>query len=502
MATKKVQWSNITMNKSKLINWIKLLSVTLAVTTLPTTAATKKQAEKQPNIIIIFADDMGYGDMSNNGHPTLRTPNLDNMAAEGQKWTNFYVVAPVCSPSRAGLMTGRYPVRSGLASSTRYRNVFRGDSLGGMPKEELTIAEALKSKGYKTGMVGKWHIGHLPEFLPTQHGFDSWFGIPYSNDMNQDFELIKKVNKGNWDISAWNKGVHWEQPKSEYFQVPLMSGETVLERGPDQHQLTKRYTQKAQAFIRQNKEQPFFLYLAHAMPHVPLFASKEFEGRSTQGLYGDVIEELDWSVGQVLQTLKDEGIDDNTLVIFSSDNGPWLMFETMGGSAGSLRGGKGETFEGGVRVPTIFWWPEHIKPALNHNIGTTIDILPTVMDLVGGNIPSNLDGISLSASLLEGKASEREAFYYYRGADVYAVRKGRYKAHFLFKEFYANPKVVSLEKPLLYDLNADPGEKYNIAAKHPEIIAELRQLRQQHIESLVPIENQLDKCVKNSPMCL
>tara|TARA_R110002153_G_scaffold190217_2_gene342979 strand:+ start:26484 stop:27956 length:1473 start_codon:yes stop_codon:yes gene_type:complete len=454
-----------------------------------------------PNIIIIFADDMGYGDMSNNGHPTLKTPNLDKMAAEGQKWTNFYVAAPVCTPSRAGLMLGKYPVRAGLASSAPYRNVFREDSLGGIPDSELTIAEALKAQGYKTAMVGKWHLGHMPEALPTHHGFDSWFGVPYSNDMNQDWGLIKKLNGDDWSLANWSKGKQWTHPKPEYFKVPLMQDEKVLEYGPNQHELTKRYTDKATAFIKENKQQPFFLYLAHAMPHVPLFASEEFTGRSTQGLYGDVMEELDWSVGQVLQTLREQGIAENTLVVFSSDNGPWLLFETMGGSAGPFRGGKNETLEGGLRVPGFFWWPGHIKPELVHDIGSTIDLLPTLVSLAGGKAPENSDAYDLSDTLLQGKTGIRNEYFYYRGDQIYAVRKGQYKAHFLFKEAYGNPEVIEYQQPILYDLNADPGEKYDIAKDHPEVVTALQKMRAEQIASLKPVVNQLTRCKKGSRFC-
>ncbi len=491
-------WSNIIMTKFSVAT---LLSATIgAACLLPAFSASAKSTE-QPNVIIIFADDMGYGDMSNNGHPTLTTPNLDKMAMEGQKWTNFYVAAPVCSPSRAGLMLGQYPVRAGLASSTPMRQVFREDSLGGMPDSATTIPEALKAQGYDTAMIGKWHIGHLPQYLPVNHGFDSWFGIPYSNDMDQDFEKIQQLNGPDWSVKNWNKGKQWTNPKSEYFRVPLMQGEEVIERAPDQHQITKTYTAKAQDYIKSHKDNPFFLYIAHAMPHVPLFASEEFEGRSTQGLYGDVIEELDWSVGQILQTLKDEGIDDNTLVIFSSDNGPWLWFETMGGSAGLLRGGKADVFEGGMRVPGIFWWPGHVKPGIRHDIGSTIDLLPTLVDLAGGEIPKDSDGYSVKSTLLDGEDAVRDVYFYYRGAKVFAVRKGRYKTHFIYKEGYGGNPGETLAEPLLFDLNADPSEKYNIASENKAIVAELAALREQHAASIKPVENQLDKCQKGSRLC-
>ena len=487
------------MNKS--ITASVLLTALLATFPVLANPQDSRTEAKKPNVIIIFADDMGYGDMSNNGHPTLKTPNLDQMAMEGQKWTNFYVAAPVCSPSRAGLMIGRYPVRAGLASSTPMRSVFREDSTGGMPDSALTIPEALKAQGYNTAMIGKWHLGHLPQYLPIHHGFDSWFGIPYSNDMNQDYEKIQAINGPEWSFKTWNKGKQWTSPKPEYFQVPLMEGEKVLEYGPDQHQLTKTYTQKATEYIRSQKDKPFFLYLAHAMPHVPLFASEEFEGRSTQGLYGDVIEELDWSVGQIMQTLKDQGIAENTLVIFTSDNGPWTWFETLGGSPGLLRGGKSDVFEGGMRVPGIFWWPGHLKTGLRHDMASTIDLLPTLVDLAGGEIPEDTDGYALTETLLEGKPAVRDTYFYYRGADVFAVRQGRYKAHFIYREGYDGPRGDKLESPLLFDLNADPSEKYNIADKHPEVVEKLAKLRKEHLAGIKPVENQLDKCNKESRLC-
>lgn len=464
-------------------------------------AMAKNANPDKPNVIIIFADDMGYGDMSNNGHPTLRTPNLDAMAAEGQKWTNFYVAAPVCSPSRAGLMLGKYPLRAGLASSAPFRNVFREDSLGGMPASETTIAEALQQQGYDTAMIGKWHLGHQAEFLPHHHGFDDWFGIPYSNDMNQDQALIQQINGKDWSVKTWNKGKHWSEPKSEYFKVPLMHNDKVLEIAPNQHNITRLYTEKTQDYIRSHKQKPFFLYMAHAMPHVPVFASADFAGSSTQGPYGDAMEELDWSVGQVLQTLRDEGMANNTLVIFSSDNGPWTWFETLGGSAALLRGGKGDTFEGGVRVPGIFWWPQHIKPGLIHDIGSTIDLFPTLLDLAGGQTPDNIDGLVLSNTLLKGQKGPRDDYFYYRGAEVFAVRKGRYKAHFIYNEGYGGPGRKVLDKPMLFDLNADPAEKYDISEQHPDVVSQLAKLREQHIASVLPVENQLEKCQQGTRFC-
>ena len=452
-------------------------------------SANQAISQDKPNIVIIFTDDMGYGDMSNNGHPTIKTTNLDRMAAEGQKWTNFYVAASVCTPSRAGLLTGRLPVRSGMASS--HRRVLFPDSNGGLPQSEITLAEHLKSLGYSTGMVGKWHLGHLPEYLPTNHGFDSWYGIPYSNDMDMNYERVAAVNDEDWEpshvISSKKPGVHWENPQPEYWDVPLMQGTEILERAPDQHQLTKNYTEKAVEFIKTNKKTPFFLYLAHSMPHVPLFTSAEFEGVSTAGLYGDVIEEIDWSVGRVLKTLQEEGLSENTLVVFTSDNGPWDIYKTQGGSAGMLRGAKGTIFEGGMREPTIFWWPGKIQPAIIQDIGSTLDILPTVSRIAGGNLDYLVDGYDLTEVLVEGAEGPREEMYFYGGDVLRSVRLGRYKAHFY--DEHRN----KLDEPWLYDLNEDPGEKYDIAANNSGIVAQLAEFALQHEQTVVPVVNQLER---------
>ncbi len=435
--------------------------------------------EVKPNFIIIFCDDLGYGDLGVFGHPTIRTPNLDRMAHEGQKWTNFYAAASVCTPSRAGIMTGRLPIRSGMCDDNR--RVLFTDSAGGLPQSEITIARALKNAGYATACIGKWHLGHLPQYLPTQHGFDSYFGIPYSNDMN---------------CIAEKKREAFLNPKIEDWNGYLMRNTEIIERPVNQHTLTKRYTEETIRYIKSRKDNPFFIYLAHNLPHVPLFVSEKFEDKSLRGLYGDVVEEIDWGVGQILKTLKDEGIDKNTLVVFTSDNGPWLSFNEQGGSAGPLREGKGCTFEGGMREPTIFWWPGTIKPGLINDMGCTMELFPTFCRLAGAEIPADrvMDGFNICPTLLEAKPSPRDLMFYYRGTQIFAVRKGRYKAHFHTQIAYiGDPTKYSHEPPLLYDLGADPGEKYNIADKHPEIIADLRREVEKHQANLVPGENQLVK---------
>ncbi|GAP68519.1 arylsulfatase A [Bacteroidales bacterium 6E] len=453
-----------------------------------------KVPERQPNFIVIFADDMGYGDLGVYGNPTIRTPHLDQMAFEGQKWTSFYVAAPVCTPSRAGLLTGRLPVRSGMCSDTR--RVLFPNSQGGLPPTEITIAKALKSNGYHTAAIGKWHLGHQSPYLPTDHGFDSYFGIPYSNDMDK--------------IEPTDHFTLAENERFQAYNVPLMRDREIVERPADQRTITKRYTEEAVSKIRELKSEPFFIYLAHNLPHIPLFRSAEFNGRSAAGIYGDVIEEIDWSVGEIVKALKEEGLDDNTLVIFTSDNGPWHTFKTHGGSAGMLRGAKGGTFEGGMRVPAIFWWPGKVKPGVVVDPGATLDIMPTICALSGTELPGDrvYDGYDLANVLLRLEKSPREVVYYYRDTQPFAIRKGDYKAHFTVQLEYGNDQTAHYitsppfaagakptvpDPPLLYNLAADPSEKFDIAADHPEIIRELRELLDQHLQTVVPVENQLEK---------
>ncbi|NQT27051.1 sulfatase [candidate division KSB1 bacterium] len=444
--------------------------------------------KKPPNFVLIFCDDLGYGDLGSFGHPTIRTPNLDRMAVEGQRWTQFYAAAPVCTPSRAALMTGRYPVRSGMCSDKR--GVLFPDSAGGLPETEITIATALKSKSYATACVGKWHLGHLPQYLPTSHGFDSYFGIPYSNDMDKIRHMSVKDEM---------------DPKPEYYNVPLMRNEEVIERPAKQGEITKRYTEEAVQFIQTNKDQPFFLYLAHTMPHIPLFRSKQFKGTSRRGYYGDVIEEIDWSVGEIVRTLKKEGLDENTLVVFTSDNGPWLLFDQHGGSAGPLRNGKGTTFEGGMREPTIFWWPGKIQPGVEMGIGCTMDVMPTFCVLAGADMPDDreIDGKDLSGTLFKGKESPREEMIYYRGQRVYAARKGPYKAHFMTELSYQRDNQFKLhDPPLLFNIEEDPSEKYNIAADYPKVIKEIQKMVEQHRKTLGPPSDNLVERIKEGPAVL
>jgi arylsulfatase A len=439
-------------------------------------SSSQKSENRLPNFIIIFTDDLGYGDLSCFGNPTIKTPNLDRMASEGQKWTQFYVADPVCTPSRAGLMTGRYPFRNGMSSANRV--VLFPDSKGGLPNSEITIAEVLKQKNYATAAIGKWHLGHLPEFLPTRQGFDYYYGIPYSNDM--DFV----AGSTNY-YQAAHADPHFRADFTHY-NVPLIENETEIERPVDQNTYTRRCTEKSIQFIREHKDEPFFLYLAHNQPHIPLFAHDDFRGKSRRGMYGDVLSEIDWSVGQILQTLEETGLDKNTIVVFSSDNGPWLAFRTHGGSAGPLRAGKGTTFEGGQRVPTIFWGPGMVKPGVVQEMGSTLDIISTFASMTGTNLPDDriMDGYDLSPVLKGEGTSPRDEFFYWTRGVLHAARKGKWKLHLQQREPVNYGKVVELAHPELYNLEADISEKYDKWAEKPEKAAEIEALIKAHQETM------------------
>jgi arylsulfatase A-like enzyme len=419
-----------------------LLSVALTVLSRPALA------QRPPNIILIYADDLGYGDLGAFGAKAIRTPNLDRMAADGLRLTSFYSVAPVCTPSRAALMTGRYAARMGI-QQMHLANVLTFQDQTGLPTGETTIASALKARGYATAAIGKWHLGHVAPHRPIDHGFDYYFGIPYSNDM---------------------------QPS-----ILMKMGE-VIEQPVAQDTLTLRYTQEAVRFIEQSKDMSFFLYLPHNMPHIPLFASERFKGKSAAGDYGDAIEEVDWSVGEVLGALKRLGLDRDTLVIFTSDNGPWYQ-----GSAGPLRGRKGWTYDGGVRVPFIARWPGRIKAGTASDKPlATIDIFQTALALAGEKAPSSaaklpLDGREASAFLLGRQADPPENLYLFFDKEfLQTARLGRWKIHVTrwniprYTAASAQQKNLRLTTPELYDMPSDPGESFNVAARHPDVVKDLQ----------------------------
>lgn len=400
--------------------------------------------QQKPNFIVIYVDDMGYGDLGINGNPNIKTPHLDDMALEGTRFSNYYSASPACTASRYALLTGKYPARAGFRWVLSPK-----DSLGIHPAEQ-TIAELLKEQGYKTAMFGKWHLGSTKrDYLPTYNGFDVYFGLPYSNDMIP--------------------------PK--YPDIALLDGVDTVQMNPDQAQLTRMYTEKAIAFMEKNSKSPFFIYLPYAMPHTPLFASKDFLGRSKRGLFGDVVEELDYYIGQLKDYLVKKGLAKNTYVVFTSDNGPWLTQYERGGSAGLFRDGKGSTWEGGVRVPFILWGHKSIKKgAVVDEVFTALDVLPTIGNLSQSPpLKNQIDGVDLG-NLWTAKGKGKSVFYYF-GIDhqLMAVRKGPWKLHV---KTYSQLGVSYFDNtiPLLFDLDEDPSEKYNLATKHPEIVEELKEL--------------------------
>lgn len=456
--------------------FLKIAGFSIAAATLSSCQAPQPRIDRAstPNIVVIFTDDQGYADVGCYGAKGFKTPNLDKMAAQGLKFTNFYAAQPICSASRAALLTGCYPNRIGIRGALNPRSQI------GISDNEKTIADILKTKNYATAIFGKWHLGHHKQFLPLQHGFDEYLGIPYSNDM--------------WPVGYDGKPADSKLRKSKYPPLPLIDGNQQVETLStlaDQDTLTTRYTERAVNFIRKNKDRPFFLYVPHSMPHVPLGVSDKFRGKSKQGMYGDVIMEIDWSVGQILKAIRKNGLDDNTLVIFTCDNGPWLSFGNHAGSALPLREGKGTTFDGGQRVPCIMRWPGNIKPGTTCNkIAATMDLLPTFAAITGAKLPDHkIDGVNI-LPLLKGvkNANPRDHFYYYYGDNqLQCVRKGKYKLHFPhgyrtvqgmapgtdgFPGKYKYPK-TSLE---LYDLEADISEQNNIADQRPDIVAQLQQL--------------------------
>jgi len=428
-------------------------------------------ATRLPNIVIIYTDDLGYGDVGIFGGSEFDTPNLDGMAAEGVRFTDFYVAQPVCSASRAALLTGCYPNRIGILGALGPK------SQHGISDSEATIAQVVKQKDYSTAIFGKWHLGHHPQFLPTRHGFDEYFGLPYSNDM--------------WPL-------HPEAPK-DYPDLPLIDGEKVVAHNPPMDSLTTRYTERAVTFIEKHRERPFFLYLAHSMPHVPLGVSAKFKGKSRHGLYGDVIMEIDWSVGEILQALRRSELDENTLVIFASDNGPWLSYGEHSGHSGPLREGKGTTWEGGVRVPCIMRWPDRIpRGSVCGEPAMTIDILPTIARLLGARLPAHrIDGSDIWPVVAgkQGARSPHDALYFYWNEKLEAVRSGKWKMHFphSYRTLDGNEggkggqpvKYGEGRTELaLFDLAADRGETRDVSAGHNDVVARLTRMARRFDEDL------------------
>ena len=450
---------------------------------LPLTSAALGADDRRPNFIIVFADDQGYGDLGCFGSPDIETPCIDRMADEGIRFTCFYA-APFCGPSRAALMTGCYPPRASLAFN------HGPNARTGIHPDEITVAEILKGQGYATMHIGKWHLGDNPRFLPTRHGFDKYFGLPYSNDMwpyhpkmpvQEDEDRRMKDARERAAMTGFaGQGSYYPDGHSFNKPLPLMRDEETIEENPDQTQLTTRYTEEALEFITDNKDRPFFLYLAHAMPHVPLFVSDKYAGKSRRGLYGDVVTEIDWSTGRILDKLKQLGIDETTLVVFTSDNGPWLQYGIDGGSAGPLRDGKGTSYEGGVREPTVMRWPGHIPAGIRTSeVAANMDLLPTFAKLAGTQPPTDrvIDGRDIwpLMSGRPGAKTPHEFFYYFGGtaprkphANLRAIRSGGWKLHLAM-----NPNDGKLRGTELYDLYGDVSETRDRSEEHPDMVERL-----------------------------
>jgi arylsulfatase len=440
----------------------------IAVCSCNETKKTSKneEAPKPPNIVLLFTDDQGYRDVGVFGADDIATPNLDQMAKEGVKLTSYYSAQAVCSASRAGILTGCYPNRIGI------HNAMMPDSQVGLHPSETTIAEMLKDNGYATAIYGKWHLGDHPDFLPTKNGFDEWFGIPYSNDM--------------WPM-------HPQQgPVFDFGPLPLYENETVIDTLTDQTQLTTQITERSVDFIQRNKDHPFFLYVPHPQPHVPLFVSDKFKGKSERGLYGDVIMEIDWSVGQILDALKKNGLEENTVVIFTSDNGPWLAYGNHAGSALPFREGKGTAWEGGQREPFIMRYSKKLEGGRVIDVPVmAIDILPTIAELTNSELPENtIDGKNVWKVLTgESKESPQEAyFFYYRVNELFGVRYGKWKLYFphTYRTMQGQEPgkdglpgkylMVELKEIELYNLETDKGETENVADEHPEVVEKIKEL--------------------------
>ncbi|MCT4602436.1 MAG: sulfatase [Marinifilum sp.] len=442
------------IGKSLLMGALAMCQVTQAV------PVQEKEESNKPNVIILFADDLGFGDLGSYGSE-IKTPNLDQLAAQGTQFTNFYVAAASCTPSRASLMTGCYPQRVGLES------VVDDTDKKGLSSEEFTIADYLKQHGYSTGMFGKWHLGHYPEFMPNQHGFTEFYGIPYSMDM--------------WPFHP--------KPSHKYPALPVYENEKVVEYNPDVNQMTTVFTERAVDFIHRKKDDPFLLYVPYSQPHVPLGVSDKFKGKSGKGLYADVIMELDWSVGQIMKAVEENGLSKNTIIMFSSDNGPWLSYGNHAGSSGGLREGKGTVFGGGHKVPFIASMPGTIPSGkINDEMITAMDILPTALKLVNASFPrmNPIDGKDIWPILsgVKGAKTPHKAFFFVNKKEIQAVRSGKWKLH-VPHAYRICPNVGKDGMPgnqdnfggkielSLYNIEKDPAESNNLVKKHPKIVKQL-----------------------------
>lgn len=455
--------------KKKLILYPLLLSAALA------------QARPKPNVVIIFTDDQGYQDLGCYGSPLIHTPAIDRMAKEGIRLTDFYVSASVSSASRAGLLTGRLNTKNGV------KGVFFPESAG-MPSEEITLAEALKDQGYATGCFGKWHLGDLKGHLPTDQGFDHYYGIPYSNDMyigpSQEFAPDATFREGytlaqaKADQEFVRTSTRAEVKKKLNNASPLFEGDKIVEYPCDQSTTTRRYFDKAMDFIEHTRHQPFFVYITPSMPHVPLYASPEFRGKSRRGLYGDVVEEIDWNVGRLLDYLDRKGLAENTLVIFASDNGPWLSFKEDGGSADPLRGGKFSYYEGGVRVPCIIRWKGTIPAGLTSDaIIANIDLFPTILHYAGcRSVRHDIDGMDVSAFLENPALRPRDEYVYVKAGKVHGIRKGDW----VYLPQTGNSKRKEGDGPELFHLRRDIAEGENLYSRYPEKVKELEELMRKY----------------------
>ena len=428
---------------------------------------TEKEKASKPNFIIIFTDDQGYGDLSCYGSTKIKTPHLDQMASEGRKLTSFMVASPVCSPSRAALLTGCYPKRVSM-----HRHVLFPESKRGINPDEYTIADLLKAQGYATTCIGKWHLGDHSETLPQELGFDSYFGIPYSNDM------IHPGAKGGPTKGPKGMDVLWDDPESTLtkWNAPLVENKKIIELPVDQRTITRRYTDRAIDFVKAHQDRPFFIYLPHSMPHIPLYVPDEIYDADPKTAYTQVIQHMDAEIGRLMSTIKELSLDKNTYVIFTSDNGPWLSYKHHGGSAAPLRDGKGTNFEGGQRVPFIIWGPDRIPAGTTFDgLISTMDLLPTIASMTGAELPKGhrIDGLDMS-TVFTGKQerSPRKEFLYYTGHGALSgIRQGKWKL------LLDKPK--NKKRTLLFDLSQDLGETENLASMHPELVKQLRQRMQE-----------------------